>query len=170
MNQCLDFSKSMEHSLFCSNQVCLNRIIVDDILHSIAICGTSKQALIFPSHNSYRISFEFKGPIPFLTVRKPSEEEMKQCSIFDITNEAPWNPEQFLYSLDQEIDAISMVTWDMTTHDPSPYDILNSIQDQIHVHAINISSKKDTDPLKLFKLPQKPIIYSTVEIFLTYAT
>ena len=82
MNQCLDFSESMEHSLFCSNQVRSNGIIVDDIPRSIDVRETSKQALIFPSHDSYEIPFKFKGPVPFIPVRKPSEEEMEQCRGF----------------------------------------------------------------------------------------
>ena len=152
MNQCLDFSESMEHSLFCSNQVRSNGIIVDDIPRSIDVRETSKQALIFPSHDSYEIPFKFKGPVPFIPVRKPSEEEMEKCRIFDITNDYPWNPEYFMSSPSQEIDAISVVTWDSATHEPTPSDALKSICDQMHIHAINMTSRKDTDPLALSKL------------------
>ena len=151
MNQCLDFSTSMEHSLFCTNQVRANGIIVDDIPKSIDVRNASKEALIVPSENSYEIPFKFKGPVPFIPVRTPSEEELETCRIIDITSEEPWNPENFM-ATSYKIDALSMANSEYLLDSPSPYSILDTTYRHMHVHAVNLHTKRDTDPIVLSKM------------------
>ena len=101
MNQCLDFTSIMEHSLFCTNQVRANGIIVDDVPKCIDVAQKSEEAIIFPDQG-YMIPFSFKGPVPYIPVRKPRMSELEDCTHVELTSAEPWIPDLFL---DQSVKA-----------------------------------------------------------------
>ena len=80
LNQCLDFSSSMEHSLLCTNQVRSHGIIVEDAPKAVDITHKSRQAIIIPNNDdeakeSIELPLSMHGPVPYLSVRRPSESE-----------------------------------------------------------------------------------------------
>ena len=86
INQCLDFSESMNHSLLCTNQVRSNGIIVDDTPQMIDVLNKSQQAIIIPNHD-LSIPIKMKGPVPYIPVCKPTENKIKNCECITLTNE-----------------------------------------------------------------------------------
>ena len=63
VNQCLDFTDEMEHSLFSTNQVRSNGIIVDNVPRKIDVLRRSKQAIIFPDKD-VMVPLSMHGPNP----------------------------------------------------------------------------------------------------------
>ena len=92
MNQCLDFTNGVTNSLLCTNQARANGIIVNDVPKVLDIANTSTQSIIFPD-SKYHLPLLFRGPIPFLRVRKPSKQELEECTELELTGPEPWNPE-----------------------------------------------------------------------------
>ena len=143
MNQCLDFTSSMEHSLFCTNQVRANGIIVDDVPKCIDVTQKSEEAIIFPEHG-HVIPFSFKGPVPYIPVRKPRMNELEDCTIVELTSAEPWIPDLFL---DQSINAQQSEF--MATSNNLPNDLLQRITENINVSSINVINSKGIDPFRL---------------------
>ena len=75
VNQCLDFTDGMDNSLLCPNQARSHGVIVDDVPMLLDPFGVSTHTIFFPDDN-VRLPLEMKGPISFLPVRYPSDEDM----------------------------------------------------------------------------------------------
>ena len=97
INQCLDYSEAMNHSLLCTNQVRSNGIIVDDTPQMIDVLSKSQQAIIISNHD-LSITIKTKGPVPFIPVHRPTENELKYCECINLTSEERWEPDLFLSS------------------------------------------------------------------------
>ena len=91
INQCLDFSKSMIHSLLCTNQARSHGVIVEDTPRTVDLTSNSRQALILPE-SGLELPILMNGPVPYLPVRKPTADDIASCEIFDITSPEEWNP------------------------------------------------------------------------------
>ena len=91
MNQSLDFTSTMTHSLMCTNQARINNVIVDDVPKSIDQRNTSTHSVFFPENN-IRLPLQMHGPISYLPVRYPSNEEMEFCPMLDLTSQDEWDP------------------------------------------------------------------------------
>ena len=85
MNQCLDFTSNMEHSLFCTNQVRANGIIVDDVPKCYDYKNKSRQAIYLPA-NDIALPLLQHGPTLYLPVRYPSQEEINDCEHLELTS------------------------------------------------------------------------------------
>ena len=132
INQCLDFTKEMKHSLFSSNQVRSNGIIVDDVPLKIDVLRTSKQAMIIPGTDEIVLPFKMHGPVPYLPVRSPSQNEMDECKWIELTSDEIWDPEQLLGD-DYKLSSIST-----SVQDPDDYLLLKT---NVIISAVSHTSK-----------------------------
>ena len=90
LNQALDFTETMRHSILCTNQARHNGVIVNDIPRIID--RSSPQCITFPSHN-INLPLSMKGPVPVLNVSKPRVEDLTLLPKLQLTSEdTPWLP------------------------------------------------------------------------------
>ena len=94
LNQCLNFTDGMEHSLLCPNQARDNGVIVDDVPQFLDHHGTSTHSIEFPEEGVV-LPLDMKGPISFLQVRYPSEADLDELQHLDLTSALTWNPDAF---------------------------------------------------------------------------
>ena len=52
--------------------------------------NTSTQSIIFP-HNDTELPILFNGPVPFIPVRYPTDEDIETCPTIHLTAEEGWN-------------------------------------------------------------------------------
>ena len=90
VNHCLDFTSIMQHSILCTNQARANNIIVDDCPKLLDIKNTSTQSIIFPADDT-ELPILFNGPVPFIPVRYPTDEDLETCPTIHLTAEEGWN-------------------------------------------------------------------------------
>ena len=147
INHCLDFTNDMQHSLFCTNQIRANGILVEDIPKHYDVTGQSRQAIIIPERN---LTFPLlvHGPTLYLPVRYPTETEMDECERVVLTSDNGWDPyadsasQRNIYSLqsDQYCDDHSMPEWYAT------------LENQIFVKSITTTTKGELTPSYLSRL------------------
>ena len=94
VNQCLDFSDTMEHSLLCTNQARMNGIVVDDCPRALDATGRSTHSIYFP-HEDVRLPLLTKFPISFLPVRYPQQAELDSCPTLTLTSADKWDTSLF---------------------------------------------------------------------------
>ena len=71
INNALDFTNAMEHSLLCPMQARLNGVKINDVPTSLDLNST--QSIIFP--NGSDIPIHYHGPIPYINVRYPTPDD-----------------------------------------------------------------------------------------------
>ena len=92
LNQALDFTETMRHSILCTNQARHNGVIVNDIPQ--VIDKSSPQCITFPSQN-VNIPLSMKGPVPVLPVSKPLKEDLMLLPKLQLTSEdVLWSPQE----------------------------------------------------------------------------
>lgn len=84
VNQALDFSKTMEHSILCPNQAIYNNVAIDDIPIALDHQVLSTHSIMFPDSN-IQLPLEQRVPTSYLTVRFPSNAEMNECQELHLT-------------------------------------------------------------------------------------
>ena len=95
VNQCLDFSKSMTHSILCTNQVRHNGVIVND---TPKICDRNSTQDIKIPKDDISLPLEMNGPIPYLPISKPTQNDIEWLPRITITSEEEeWDP-QFIFN------------------------------------------------------------------------
>ena len=170
INQCLDFSTTMQNSLLCTNQVRSNGIIVDDVPKSIDIRQLSEQAIIFPNsennvNDNIKLPLYMHGPVPYLPVRKPSDEEYDSCPMLELTSFERWDPNLFLSDESINLDQIC-VNPDEIDHDIQVNSSIVSFMPQFLCDIINTcynissmrhSKKGEIDAPTLSKLWDIPL-------------
>ena len=128
VNQCLDFTNNMKHSLLCTNQVRSNGIIVEDVPIAIDITKQSRQAIIVPQDNSNNIHIPLlmHGPVPYIPIRKPTKHELNTCNQVTLTSFERWDPSLFLTSEDHVVNEL-VITY-------------NDIQDDTGMNHLTINA------------------------------
>ena len=92
VNQALDFSESMEHSLLCPNQSRIHGVVIEDIPTFLDYYNKSTHSVYFPNED-VRLPLLLNGPVSYLPVRYPTDEEMDQCLHLDLScNDSLWEP------------------------------------------------------------------------------
>ena len=104
VNQCLDFSHTMEHSLLCPNQARVNGVVIEDCPKFLDKHNKSSHSIWFPDNNVI-LPLELKFPISFLPVRRPTEEELEFCETLELTSTDHWDTDIWN---DAAISSISM--------------------------------------------------------------
>lgn len=88
INNALDFTTTMEHSLLCPMQARLNAVQVNDVPTSID--PNSSQSMIFP--DGADIPIHYHGPIPYVNVRYPTQDDMDRYPWLSLTADGAWEP------------------------------------------------------------------------------
>ena len=72
VNQSLDFTSSMSHSLLCVNQARMNNVQVDNVPLSLGPSGRSTHSIYFREEN-VQLPLSLHGSVSYLPVRFPSD-------------------------------------------------------------------------------------------------
>ena len=151
LNHCLDFTKDMKDSLFSTNQVRANGIIVDDVPKCFDVEGTSRQAIIIPEKN-IKLPLEQNGPTLHLPVRYPTENELKECERIELTSMSGWSP----YDPSEHVRAIKSQT---NSYGDDTAEVFNNsqelfsiLQEKIHIHALTTTVKGELNSSYLSRL------------------
>ena len=92
VNQALDFTDTMEHSLLCVNQCRMHGVVMDDIPQFLDYYKRSTHSVYFPLED-ISLPLLMDGPTSFLPVRYPSDEEIEYCPHLHLScGENPWDP------------------------------------------------------------------------------
>lgn len=91
LNNFLDFTQFMENTILVSMQARINNVTIDDVPKSLFPRKTSTQSIIFPNSSKY-IPIDFNGPIPFIDIRYPTNEDMEWYEWIPLTDTSDWNP------------------------------------------------------------------------------
>ena len=124
LNGFLDFTSSLEHSLLCPMQARVNDIQIDDVPKSMSTHST--QSIILT--DEARIPIYFHGPIPYIHIRYPTDEDMELYTWIKLTDTATWNP----YEKDYNLSSVETSNNEYHFNKPIQYDelytsILNSV-------------------------------------------
>ena len=151
VNQYLDFSETMTHSILCTNQVRHSGIMVNDVPK---ICDrNSSQDIIIPN-DDISIPLERNGPIPYIPISKPTQNDIEWLPRITMTSdENEWGPLFIFNSNDTNL----------YTYLENDFDILHNIQcltslrEMVNHHEKRISSlkysaSKKSSPDKLARL------------------
>ena len=150
VNQCLDFTDEMEHSLFSTNQVRSNGIIVDDVPRKIDVLRRSKQAIIFPDKD-VMVQLSMHGPVPNVPVFYPSDDDMKDSEWLILTGEEPWNPDDITGN-DYRIDLVDAHAENDSLFTVSKANLHELLESKIEVKAILHTVKGELSPHHLSNL------------------
>ena len=95
VSHCLDFTKSMEHSILCTNQAIAHGTIVNDyqkffdrsLLQSMFLKLEDKD---IAHKNHSELPINFYSPVPYIDVHYPTDNEIETCPIIHLTDEEGW--------------------------------------------------------------------------------
>lgn len=140
VGQALDFSQSMEHSLLCTNQARINRVIVDDVPKSLDLRGTSTHSIIFPDEGEDGISLPLlmHGSVSYLPVRHPTDVELDECKRLTLTGlDEPWDPDIISKRSIDSIIVSEISSWGThKLYDHEDYDYISRLEDSVMVNAM----------------------------------
>ena len=91
LNNFLNFTDTMEHTILVPMQARENGVIIDDVPSRLCPYNKSTQSIYFPEENS-RIPIEFHGPIPFIRIRYPTDADMDSYQWITLTSNSDWEP------------------------------------------------------------------------------
>ena len=143
INQCLDFTSTMENSLLCTNQARMNGVVVDDCPTILDPTGRSTHSLYFPEQD-VRLPLLSKFPISFLPVRYPSNIELDTCPTLSLTSQDDWDTSLF-DNIDKGIHSLSQ-------HNLTVEDLATVLTRKIHINSIIHENNKDIRPSDLASL------------------
>ena len=167
LNQSLDFTQSMQHSILCTNQARIHNVEINDI--PTVLDRDSSQSIYFPTQD-VRLSLLMHGPVPYLPVRSPTDEDLEECVHLDLTcGDHAWDPE-CLTTTDRGISSVSQSYYrdDGLTrleidnlqqremldleYDLLGYDICDAIHETTGISAVKHTSHGELTPEYLSKL------------------
>ena len=139
VNHCLDFTTTMHHSILCTNQARANSVIINDC--PTIYNKTSTQSMIIPDLDLH-IPIEFNGPVPFVSIRYPTDEEWDTCPHIHLTPEEGW--EMNLIPLSHKVSSVQA-----DEHIVDSFllqrDLLDRLRDTIQLSGITHKNKSSLD-------------------------
>ena len=143
INHCLDFTKTMEHSIVSTNQARANNVIINDCPKLFDQTNTSTQSIIFPD-NSNEIAIHFHGPVPYIPIRYPTDDDLDgSCPTVHLTAEEGWNMD--LIPLSHNVSSLSNQDSILDTY-LMQNDLLERLHDTIYLSGITHKSEKSIRP------------------------
>ena len=138
LNNFLDFSNSMEHSLLCPMQARLNDIRIDDTPTSLS--PNSAQAVILDDDNA--IPIYFHGPIPFIHTRYPTDDDLDTYKWYQLTNNSTWLP----YDLDLQVSSVDVSNEHNKDSDlfHNSNDLYYRVANSVIISGVNAHSRDDS--------------------------
>lgn len=133
INNALDFSDSMEHSILCTNQTRHKGLIVDDVSPIVDVTNTSTHSVYFPSHD-VRLPLYMFGPVSHLRVQYPSDQDLTNCDHLHLTDAKSLCDPSFF----NEENRIKSVFCDLgpIVHQIMQYDVLDKIVNSVRISFI----------------------------------
>ena len=157
LNNFLDFTKDMEHSILVPMQARMNGVVINDIPINLCPYSTSTQSMILPD-KKVEIPIEFHGPIPYIRVRYPTDDDMENYHWMELTSKEEWKPYELLekgvagLNLTNDLDT-------MSGEKDSHNSFIDSIDNHIVVYAIKMNETKNTlTAEKLSKMWRIPLL------------
>ena len=93
LNQCLDFRKTMHHSLLCTKKARANGTIINDIPPEYDLTSNDQEFTITFPKEDVTLALSNRGPIPHLNVRYPTDHDIDNCPHLDLTDSVQeWDP------------------------------------------------------------------------------
>jgi hypothetical protein len=166
INQCLNFTKSMKHSLLCPNQARMNNVVIDDCPIALDPSNRSTHSIYFPQMD-IRLPLLSKFPISFLPVRRPTEEELEFCQILELTSNTTWDT-----TLYKDLDIKGMST--LSEYNLIKDDLSSVLSRHVNIDAITHSRSRQLNPSDLASLwnigiePAKYTLHSTTQDYIRY--
>ena len=93
LNNFLDFTDTMNDSILVPMQARQNGIVVDDVPKEMCHYGVSTQSIFIPQQN-FSLPIEYKGPIPFIRIRYPTDSDLENYPWIQVTSPSEWIPYQ----------------------------------------------------------------------------
>ena len=84
INQCLNFTDTMENSILCTNQARHNGVLINDVPRIID--PKLPQCITFPKDDVH-LPLLMNGPVPILPVMKPTPEEVETLQRLELTSD-----------------------------------------------------------------------------------
>ena len=163
LNSFLDFTSSMDHSLLCPMQARLNNVRIDDVPKKLS--PSSTQSMQF--EDGAQIPIYFKGPIPFIHTRYPTDEDMNSYEWVQLTPESIWNPHQ----VDVNVNHLSSYNDEQYVTFSDIGSLCSNIEERTLVSSVYVQSKSSTlTPERLAKLWRIPLPLAKLTIDATTYT
>jgi hypothetical protein len=89
VNEALYFGDRMNHSVLCLNQIRANGLVVNEVPKQFD--DTSLHAIVDPKSGT-KLPLLLSGVILYLETRKPTNEELEECTHIELTSATPWEP------------------------------------------------------------------------------
>ena len=156
LNNFLDFTKDMEHSILVPMQARVNGSVINDVPRNLCPNNSSTQSIILPNGKD-EIPIEFHGPIPYVRVRYPTDEDMENYQWIELTSKEEWKP----YHLGNE--SISSVLSNNLEKIKGKEDredlFINDINYNVLISAIGLrQSESSLTPERLSKMWRIPLL------------
>ena len=157
VNQALNFTDTMEHSLLCTNQARSHGVVMDDVPIFLDSHGTSSHSVHFPAEG-ITMSLDMHGPISYLPVRYPTDDEIENCLHLELScGDTPWDPMSLsgLFHSNSAAHISAQTSRPHLSHSDLCLlqdDLYEALCSNIHIQAVRHSSGKDLTPESLSRL------------------
>ena len=132
VNQALDFTDSMEHSILCTNQARYHGLVIDDVPPIVDVTNSSTHSVYFPPQD-VRLPLRMHGPVSHIHVRYPSDWDMDNCEHLHLTDaDSLWDPSLF--------DEPALINAVRLYQDPIVYHMMQEDLLERIVHSVQVSS------------------------------
>lgn len=91
LNNFLNFTDDMYDSILVPMQARQNGIVIDDVPKELCHHQVSTQSVFIP-HRSFSIPISYKGPIPYIRARYPTDHDLEHYEWVELTSPSEWNP------------------------------------------------------------------------------
>ena len=150
INQALDFTETMQNSLLCSNQCRAHGVITDDVPIFLDPTGRSTHSIIFEAEN-ISLPLELHGPVSYLPVRYPTEEEIESCQHLELScGTSIWDP-MCLKGINMGVQAFQSICSDGTDEILLLDSLAEDLRRNVIVSAITHTAKGSLSPQLLSK-------------------
>ena len=157
----LDFTKSMEDSILCTNQSRAAGLVVDDIPQCFDARGDSTHSIYLPSQD-IRLPLSLHNAVSYLPVRYPTDEDMENGIDVHLSDDFSWHPTMFrsnvgVSSVSQFLDDLERDGCDENEVHPSLVEVVHPnlsdlLNAPIKISAVKHDVKLDMDAEKLADL------------------
>ena len=148
VNQSLNFTDTMTHSILCTNQVRHQGVIVNDVPK---VCDPNSTQDIRVDKENIVMPLEMNGPIPYIPISKPSWNDLENLPRIILTSdEVDWDP-QYIFNGENNIRYPYLEDDSEITHCVQGLGIINEVINQ-HERRISALSYRHSGKLTADKL------------------
>ena len=138
LNNFLDFTSTMNDSMLVPMQARHKGRVIDDAPKDLCYYGVSTQSIFLP-RSDFSIPLAYNGPIPYVHVRYPSDDDLESYKWIELTSSSEWNSYP-----DSLISASSQSTLQVTYDNDAQSHLYDCLIQSINVSSVQSRSKKTT--------------------------